>query len=225
MKKRVAIYVRVSTSEQTVSQQVKPLKEYCKARGFEDITIFKDKGISGAKVNRPQFDNMMGLVRKRKIDIVLVFRFDRFARTTSQLMLSLDEFIALGVDFISYSENVDTSTPAGRAMFGLISVFAQFEREMIAAATRERLHTLKDKGIILGRPGAKFDIHRAFRLRKKGYGWRKIAKELGSRVSYNTIRRVLQNVNTLDELQDIVRRRRTARKQRRKRKKAREKRG
>jgi len=216
---KVGIYTRVSTKKQTAYQQIKELKRFCKERNFKIVKVFVDEGISGKLKSRPEFDKMMKYIRMNKINTVLVHKFDRFARTMSQLVNSLEYFREKNIDFISYTENVDTTTASGRAMFGMIAVFAQFEREMKSEATKERLELCKKAGVPIGRPEKKFDINKAWRLRKQGFGWRRIAKELGNKVSYITIRRVLQKAKTLKELQEIVRNRKKMRSLRRKHKK------
>jgi len=149
---KVAIYLRVSTKEQTVSQQRKALKDYAKMRGWTVAYEISDEGMSAKKTDRPGYLEVLELARKRRVDGVLVFKFDRWARSLRQLINTLDEFRALGVEFISFTENIDTTTPAGRAMFGMIALFAEFERDMISEATRDRMAALKNMGMKMGRP-------------------------------------------------------------------------
>src|SRR5262245_55131278 len=118
--KRAALYARVSTKHgQTVETQLLPLRQYCQARGLEIVEEYCDSGISGSKDRRPALDRLMKDAKARKFDAVLVFRFDRFGRSVSHLIKALEEFHALGVDFVSLNEAVDTSTPAGKLMFAL----------------------------------------------------------------------------------------------------------
>lgn len=134
--KRVAVYVRVSTSNQTVENQLNDLTKYAVSRGWEYL-IFKDEGFSGAKreKDRPALKDLMERARKKQFDVVLVWRFDRFARSTIHLVGALEEFNHLGIDFVSFQENIDTSSPLGRALFTIGSAFAQMEREVL----RERI--------------------------------------------------------------------------------------
>jgi DNA invertase Pin-like site-specific DNA recombinase len=115
--KKSAIYVRVSTSEQDPAMQLLDLKRYAQQRSFEIYKEYVDVGISGTKANRPALDELMDAARKRLFDVVLVWRFDRFARSTKHLVDALHEFRALKIDFISYQEAIDTSSPIGEAMF------------------------------------------------------------------------------------------------------------
>ena len=113
---KVAIYARVSTSNghQSPKMQLQALREYCEAREFKIYREYVDEGVSGAKDSRPALNELMDDARKRKFDTVLVWKFDRFARSTKHLISALEEFKNLGIDFISYSENIDTTSPLGR---------------------------------------------------------------------------------------------------------------
>src|SRR5262245_28681996 len=117
--KRVALYARVSTRNngQDPETQLSALREYATHRGFAVLSEYVDIGISGAKDRRPQLDRLMADARQRKFDVVLVARFDRFARSTKHLVLALEEFSTLGIDFVSLSESIDTSTPMGKMVF------------------------------------------------------------------------------------------------------------
>ena len=113
---RAAIYARVSTKDQSCDMQMRDLRAYCAARGFTIIREYIDIGQSGAKDSRPELNELMADARKRKLDSILVWRFDRFARSTKHLLLALEEFRSLGIQFISYQENIDTSSPLGQAL-------------------------------------------------------------------------------------------------------------
>src|ERR1700761_5180226 len=112
----VALYARVSTRDQSCEMQLRDLRAYCAARSLTNLTEYVDEGISGSKDSRPELNRLMDDVRKRKLDAVIVWRFDRFARSTKHLLAALDEFRALGVQFSSYQENLDTSSPLGQAL-------------------------------------------------------------------------------------------------------------
>jgi DNA invertase Pin-like site-specific DNA recombinase len=176
---RVAIYARVSTSGQDAGMQVRELREYAENRRMEVIEEFIDKE-SGSKDRRPQLDRLWTLVRGRKIDTVLVYRFDRFARSTKQLVDALEEFNHLGVDFISLHEQIDTSSPMGRAMFTIISAISEFEREIIAERVRSGLARAKAEGKKLGRPRVpEKTVSKIRNLRRvKGMSLGAISKEL-----------------------------------------------
>jgi len=120
MTKRVAIYVRVSTKDQSVDMQLNDLERYSNERSLNVFKVYQDNGVSGTKETRPALGELMNDAKKRKFDVVLVWRFDRFARSTKHLVNALYEFRNLGIDFISYQENIDTSSPLGEAIFTII---------------------------------------------------------------------------------------------------------
>jgi len=184
---RVAIYARVSTKNngQNPETQLMALREYAKARGFEVFHEYIDIGISGAKEKRPALDQLMDHARKRSFDAVLVARFDRFARSTRHLVLALDEFNALGVDFISLSESVDTSTPMGKMVYTVIAAVAELERSLIRERVVMGLQRAKAQGKRLGRPAAAIDPAEVQGLREQGMSFRAIARQFG--VSHPTV--------------------------------------
>ena len=136
--KRVALYARVSTVNhgQDPEVQLGELREFCRRRGFTVVHEYVDKGISGSRERRPSLDKLMTACRKRFVDAVVVYRYDRFARSLRQLVNALEEFRSLGIDFISIHEGVDTSTPNGRLVFGIFASIAEFERELIRDRVR-----------------------------------------------------------------------------------------
>jgi DNA invertase Pin-like site-specific DNA recombinase len=178
---RAAIYARVSTinNGQDVTMQTRELREYCERRGWNVIAEFVDIGISGAKDRRPQLDRLMAEARRRKFDVVVVWKFDRFARSVRHLLRALDEFQALRVDFVSLSEALDTSTPSGRMVFTVLGAVAELERSLIAERVRAGLRNARARGVRLGRPRAAGDPDRIAALRRSGASWRAIARELG----------------------------------------------
>jgi DNA invertase Pin-like site-specific DNA recombinase len=149
---RVALYVRVSTLlAQHPEMQTAELREYCQRRGWEVVEEFTDR-ISGAKDRRPALDKLMAACRRRQVDAVVVYRYDRFARSLRQLVNALCEFNELGIQFISLHEGVDTSTANGRLIFGIFASIAEFERELIRERVRSGLQHAKSRGVKLGRP-------------------------------------------------------------------------
>jgi len=130
--KRIAIYARVSTNDQSTDPQLLDLRRYVADRSWESFKEYVDEGVSGTKDSRPALNQLMDDARKKKFDVVLVWRFDRFARSTRHLINALEEFKNLGIDFVSYQENIDTSSPLGSAIFTIISAVAQLERDIIA---------------------------------------------------------------------------------------------
>ncbi len=176
---RVAIYCRVSTLDQSNDSQLLDLKRYIQERGWHIFKEFCDNGISGTKDSRPALNELMNDAKKRRFDVVLVWRFDRFARSTKHLILALEEFRNLGIDFVSYQENIDTSSPLGSAIFTIISAVAQLERDIIAERVKSGLRRAKENGKKLGRPKVKVDMDQVKALHSQGYSTRAIAEELG----------------------------------------------
>ena len=178
---RVAIYARVSTTNhgQDVTMQTRELRQFCELRGWTVTAEYIDNGVSGAKDSRPELNRLMADAGKRRFDIVAVWRFDRFARSTSHLLRALEQFRALGIDFVSFSENVDTSTPTGKMVFTVLGAVAELERSLIAERVRAGLRNAVAKGQKLGRPCAKLDGARIATLRGQGRSIRQIAVELG----------------------------------------------
>ncbi len=132
----------------------------------------------------------MNDAKKRRFDVVLVWRFDKFARNTQNLFLALEDFKNLGIDFVSYQENIDTSSPLGSAIFTIISAVAQLERDIIAERVKAGLRRAKENGKKLGRPRVNIDADEIYRLRLKGLSLRQIATELG--LSKSTVARCLE---------------------------------
>jgi DNA invertase Pin-like site-specific DNA recombinase len=175
---KVAIYTRVSTKDQNLKNQTNILLEYADKRGFKLSKMYEDIG-SGAKEDRVQLEQLLNDAHKKKFDVVLVWRFDRFARSTSFLIKTLEEFRLLGIDFISYQENIDTSTPTGKVMFTMISAFAEFEREIIRERVLAGLERARKEGKKLGRPKLSGTIReKVVKLRKEGKSYREIRRKL-----------------------------------------------
>ncbi len=189
--KRIAIYARVSTTDQSTESQLLDLRRYTRERGWTIFKEYVDEGISGTKDSRPALNDLMNDAKKRRFDVVLVWRFDRFARSTKHLILALEEFKNLGVDFVSYQENIDTSSPLGSAIFTIISAVAQLERDIIAERVKAGLRRAREKGKKLGRPRASVDTEKIHGLRSKGLSLRAIAKETG--ISRTTVSDLLSS--------------------------------
>jgi DNA invertase Pin-like site-specific DNA recombinase len=181
MKIRVAIYARVSTVNhgQDVTMQTRELRQFAEARGWQITGEYVDAGVSGAKDSRPELNRLMADAHKRRFDVVCVWRFDRFARSVSHLLRALETFKALGIDFVSYSEQMDTSTPAGKMVFTVLGAVAELERSLIVERVRAGLRNARAKGKRLGRPRIVVDAARIARLHSQGRSIRQIADELG----------------------------------------------
>ena len=181
MKTRVAIYARVSTTNhsQDVTLQTRELGQFVEARGWNVTDEYVDEGISGTKNRRPAMDRLMSDAHKRKFDVVLCWRFDRFARSVSHLLRALETFNALGIAFVSLSENVDTTTPTGKMIFTVLGAVAELERSLIVERVRAGLRNARAKGKTLGRPRATVDAARIAALRGQGLSWAKIGTQLG----------------------------------------------
>jgi len=131
--------------------QLRELREYCARRGWRITGEFVDKGISGAKDRRPELDRMMADAHRRRFDAVVVWKFDRFARSVSHLLRALEAFQALGISFVSLSESIDTSTPAGKMMFTVLGAVAELERSLIGERVKAGLRYARARGVRLGR--------------------------------------------------------------------------
>ena len=180
MKTKIALYTRVSTQDQSVEMQITDLRRYCEQRGFQIFKEYSDQGISGTKDKRPALDELMSDAKKRKFDAVLCWRFDRFARSTKHLITALEEFRHLGIEFVSYQENIDTSSPLGKAMFTIVSAIAELERNILLERVRAGLKRAKENGRILGRPKRlDLDVKELQKMRdKEKLSFRQIAKKV-----------------------------------------------
>jgi DNA invertase Pin-like site-specific DNA recombinase len=188
---RIGIYARVSTKDQSCELQLRDLRTYCAARGFDLIREYVDVGQSGAKDSRPELDKLMGDARKRQFDAIVVWRFDRFARSTKHLLAALEEFRSLGIQFISYQENMDTSSPLGQALFTIVSAVAQLERDLIRERVSAGIRNARANGRKLGRPTSAVDCSRILEMKTEGHSLRQIAASLG--VGYGTVRSRIAN--------------------------------
>lgn len=177
---RTALYARVSTKDQNCAMQLDALRAYCASRGWEIVREFVDHGFSGAKDSRPALNELMAWASERKIDAVVVWKLDRFARSLKHLVNAIADFEALGVSFVSLRDNLDLSTPTGRLMFQIIGAMAEFERSLI----RERVQAGVRRSIANGKTWGRKPIEFAD---LPHLSLRKAAKELG--VSVETVRR------------------------------------
>ena len=180
---RVAIYARVSSSDQNPAMQIRELREYSKRRRWEIHDEYVDRGVSGAEASRPQLDRLLADAHKRRFDVVCVWRFDRFARSVAHLLRALEAFEGLGIDFVSFSEQVDTSTPAGHLVFTVLGAVAELERSLIGERVRAGLRNAAAKGVRLGRPClrqlSETEIQRLRRDRRRRLSFKALAKRYG----------------------------------------------
>ena len=177
----VGIYVRVSTSEQHVDAQEAQLKQYAEHRQWSIYRTYRDR-ISGATTNRPGLQQLLSDARKHKFGIILVWRFDRFARSLRDLVNALELCKSLRIDFCSATEGIDTTVPSGELLFGIIGSIAQFERSLISERVRMGIAHAREKGSAIGRPPARIlgegeRIHVAQERAKHGLSLRALAKK------------------------------------------------
>ena len=182
--KRVALYLRVSTTDQTTENQRRELQRVAKRHGWHLVHVFADNGISGAKdrKDRPGLDALLKAVARREVDMVAAWSVDRLGRSLKNLIEVLSELHAKGVDLYLHQQGLDTSTPAGKAMFQMMGVFAEFERAMIRERVLAGLSRAREQGTALGRPhledsnpGKVSAIKKALAAK---WGLRRIAREL-----------------------------------------------
>ena len=189
---RVALYARVSTSNghQDPEMQLRELRDYSASRNWTIVEEFTDQGVSGSKDSRPALNRLMTDAARRKFDIILVWKLDRFGRSLRHLVNAMAELEALGIAFVSFRDNLDLTTPSGRLMFQIIGAMAEFERELIRERVKAGLRNARAKGRKLGRPRTEVDESKIEALRDSGASWRTIAKTLG--VGMGTALRVVQ---------------------------------
>jgi DNA invertase Pin-like site-specific DNA recombinase len=187
---RVGIYARVSTKDQSCELQLRDLRAYCAARQLVVVREYVDLGQSGTKDSPPQLNELMDDARKRKLDAVLCWRFDRFARSTKNLLVALEEFRTLGLGFISYQENIQTDSPIGQALFVIIAAVAQLKRDLICERVTAGIRNARANGKQLGRPRQYVDPDRIRELQASGSSLRQVAAHLN--VGYGTVRARLQ---------------------------------
>jgi DNA invertase Pin-like site-specific DNA recombinase len=189
--KRVALYLRVSTTGQTVENQERELRAVAARAGWEIVTVFADSGISGAKGRdkRPGFDNLLRGATRREFDMIAAWSVDRLGRSLQDLVAFLSEIQVAGVDLYLHQQAINTSTPAGRALFQMMGVFAEFERAMIRERVNAGIARAKAKGQRFGRPRVDPEVEEYVREQlRAGYGILKVARLAG--VGSGTVQRV-----------------------------------
>jgi DNA invertase Pin-like site-specific DNA recombinase len=176
-KLRVAIYVRVSTQDQSLDLQKSELLSFAKARGWRVHRVYEDKA-TGTNGNRPQLKALMQGAQARDYDVLLIWKLDRLFRSIKGLATTIHDFEALGIAFVSLKDQIDLSTPSGRLMVHMLGAFAEFEASLIKERVMAGLREAKRKGVQLGRP-AEIDKSKVLELRAKGRSYESIGKELG----------------------------------------------
>jgi DNA invertase Pin-like site-specific DNA recombinase len=159
--------------------QTRELSEYAERRGWECVGQYVDVGISGTKDSRPQLNRLLADAHRRRFDVVIVWRFDRFARSVSHLLRALETFQTLGIEFVPLSEQMDTSTPTGKMVLTVLGAVAELERSLIAERVKAGLRNARAKGKQLGRPRVFADAPKIALLRARGRSWREITEETG----------------------------------------------
>lgn len=190
---QAAIYARVSTNGQNTDNQIRELKKVAKRHGWRIASEYIDHGVSGAKGRdkRPELDKLLKAANRREFDIIMAWSVDRLGRSLQHLVGFLDDIHAKGVDLYLHQQNIDTSTPSGKAMFQMAGVFAEFERSMIQERVRAGLERAREQGKVLGRPKVSLRTEALIRRkREQGMGILKIAREVG--VGTSVVQRVIK---------------------------------
>ncbi len=191
--KRVAIYARVSTNGQTVTNQLRELRQVAKRQGWKVAEEFIDRGVSVAKgrAHRVQFDRLCKAATRREFDFIMSWSVDRLGRSLQHLVTFLHDIHAKGVDLYLHQQGIDTTTPSGKMLFQMCGVFAEFERSMIQERVKAGLARARAQGKKLGRPRVSAAIERKVRVaRAKGMGIKRIARKLG--VGTGTVQRIVK---------------------------------
>jgi DNA invertase Pin-like site-specific DNA recombinase len=191
--KGAAIYLRVSTDSQTTDNQEMALREIGAKMHWDIIRVYCDHGVSGAKGRdkRPQFDALCKAATRREFDLVMAWSVDRLGRSLQDLIGFLSELHSLKIDLYLHQQGIDTSTPAGKAIFQMLGVFAEFERAMIQSRVKAGLARARANGKVLGRPRIGQETEDAIRQARKANGIRKVAAMVG--VGVGTVQRVKSN--------------------------------
>ena len=205
-RKKACIYVRCSTShhEQKPEVQLSELRHYCAARGWRNIEEIVDHGFSGSSTKRPGLKRLKQLTSSRKVDVVVVVKLDRLFRSMKDLLITIQEFSDLGIDFVSIRDQVDLTTASGRLMVHILGAFAEFEKDLIRGRTIAGLDHARSKGKILGRP-SEYDGEQIRKLHKEGMSLRAIQRTVGCSlgVVYRAIEGDPKSPNKSDSKQQL----------------------
>ncbi len=205
--KRAGFYIRVSTDQQTTENQLRILTEVAERSGWTIVRVYEDQGISGAKGRdqRPGFNALLKAIHRREVDIVAAYAVDRLGRSLTDLVAFLNDIQASGCDLYLHQQAVDTSTPSGRMMFGLLAVFSEFERALIRSRVVSGIERARAKGVVFGRPSLSPDrVARVEKALKDGLSIRVAARETGT--STASVQRIKRSMATVVEgrLESVV---------------------
>lgn len=198
--KRAGFYIRVSTDQQTTENQLRILTEVAERSGWTIVRVFEDQGISGAKGRdqRPGFNALLKAIHRREVDIVAAYAVDRLGRSLTDLVAFLNDIQGSGCDLYLHQQAVDTSTPSGRMMFGLLAVFSEFERALIRSRVVSGIERARAKGVVFGRPSLSPDrVARVEKALKDGLSIRVAARETGT--STASVQRIKRSMATVVE--------------------------
>lgn len=185
----MALYMRVSTTDQLLDMQRRELETYCRARGYDTWQEYTDHGISGAKASRPGLDALLQAVRRRQVHTVVIWSLSRLGRSLKHLLAIIEEFSACGVTLVSLKEGWDLGTPTGRMIFQILGALSEWEREQIRERVKSGLAAAKGRGKRLGRPTVHYTPAEVLALREAGLSYRAISQRVG--VSRQTVARLL----------------------------------
>lgn len=185
--KKVALYLRVSTNQQTVENQRLELEKYCERQAWQIAKVYEDSGLSGKTADRPALQEMLKDAAKNRFSVLAVWKIDRLARSVVDLLNILNTLRSHGVDFCSTTQAIDTTTSYGKMVLTFLAAIAEFERETIVERVRCGLSRAKANGVRLGRPRVGFDVSKALQMKQDGSSWKQIAREL--KISSATLRR------------------------------------
>lgn len=192
----VAIYVRVSTEDQNLNNQINQLQSYCSRLNYNIYKVYADK-ISGSIESRPAFNTLLEDSRKKLFDAVLTWKLDRLGRSVKHLISIVEEWKSKGIDIICYNQNIDTTTPNGKLMFHIIGAFAEFERELISERTKAGLAQARKEGKTLGRPKlSKYHINKVLQIYQETDSIKQTAKEVN--ISYGSCWNIIKGYHKTD---------------------------
>jgi putative DNA-invertase from lambdoid prophage Rac len=189
----VALYARVSTSDQDCAMQLRELRDYCTRRGWTIAQEYVDTGFSGAKTSRPELDRLLSDARQRRFDAIVTWKLDRLGRSLAHLVATVQELSNLGIRFLAVTQGIDTdaSNPMAKLMFNLLACFAEFERELACERSKAGQDRARAAGKYIGRPKKVFRRDRVHELRAQGASYNQIAAKL--KVSKGTVINVLRD--------------------------------